>query len=249
MRRLRAIVRASLVLGVTAVCYSIFVLGRLSRLAGAGHGWRNGWFRRWARAVCRLIGIRTRGVGTPPQDALIVSNHVSYIDIILIASYVDAVFVAKAEVADWPFIGTVCKGIDTIFIDRQSKRDVVAVGEEMEKRLASGLGVVVFPEGTSSNGEAVLPFKPSLLEVAARDAVPVHYATVHYSVPDGEPPATDSVAWWGDMEFAPHVWDLMKLREVSAEVMFGDEPIVDRDRKQLAAKLQKAVEHQLAAMS
>ncbi len=245
MRRLRAVVRGSLLLGVTIFVYGSFVLGRISRLTGTRHGWRNGWFRWWARAVCRILGMKTRAIGTPPQDALIVSNHVTYLDIVLIASYVDAVFVAKSEIADWPLVGMVCKGIDTIFIDRQSKRDVVAVGEEMEKRLVSGLGVVVFPEGTSSAGDEVLPFKPSLLQVAARDRLPVHYATVRYAVPDNEPPVAESVAWWGDMEFVTHVWGMLQLGELSAEVVFGGEPIVDSDRKQLASRLQYAVAEQL----
>jgi 1-acyl-sn-glycerol-3-phosphate acyltransferase len=240
VRQLRAFVRAALLVCLTTFAYGSFFVGKVSRLTRPGHGWRNGWFRWWARSVCQVLGVRRATVGTPPRDALVVSNHISYLDIPLLASYVDAVFVAKADVADWPLVGTVCRGIDTIFINRNSKRDVIVVGEEMERRLASGLGVVVFPEGTSGTGEEVLPFRPSLLEVAARDEVPVHYAAIRYAVPDSERPVTESVAW-GDVPFLSHVWGLLQLAEIRAEVIFGDEPIVDHDRKALAAKLQAAV--------
>ena len=240
MRQLRAFVRAARLVCLTTFAYGFYFVGKVSRLTRPGHGWRNGWFRWWARSVCRTLGVRATTTGTPPQDALVVSNHISYLDIPLLASYIDAVFVAKADVADWPLVGTVCRGIDTIFIDRNAKRDVIAVGEEMERRLAAGLGVVVFPEGTSGTGEEVLPFRSSLLEVAARDEVPVHWAAIRYAVPDSEPPVTESVAW-GDMPFLPHVWGLLQIAEIRAEVIFGAKPIVDRDRKALAAKLQSAV--------
>jgi len=225
---------------MTLTYYACFVSGRVIRW-NRGNTWRNLWFRRWARGVCRIVGVRITVNGVPPQDALIVSNHISYIDIPVLASHVDAVFVAKAEILDWPIIGRVCKGIDTIFIDRNSKRDVVKVGEEMEARLAAGLGVVFFPEGTSSSGESVLPFKSSLLEVAARDRVPVHCATVRYSVPDNEPPATESVAWVGDAHFVRHAIGLLQLSEIRAEVVFGDGTVTESDRKILAAKLQERI--------
>jgi len=241
VRILRAIWRGTALACLTAYVYGSFLAGKVLRPRRRGNRWRNLWFRRWARGVCRIVGVKATITGTPPQDALIVSNHVSYLDIPLIASYVDAVFVAKAEIQDWPLIGRVCRGIDTIFIDRNSKRDVVKVGEEMEARLAIGLGVVFFPEGTSSTGESVLPFRPSLFEVAARDLVPVHHAAVRYSVPDGEPPATESVAWVGEAHFLRHAIGMLQLSEISAELVFGAEPVVDGDRKALAAKLQERV--------
>jgi 1-acyl-sn-glycerol-3-phosphate acyltransferase len=241
MKLLRAILRALALAALTGFVYGSFFVGKVLRPKRHGHRWRNMWFRRWARGVLRVLGVKATVIGVPPQDALIVSNHVSYLDIPLIASQVDAVFVAKAEILEWPLVGTVCRGIDTIFIRRESKRDVVTVGEEMEARLASGLGVVFFPEGTSSDGTGVLPFKPSLLEVASRDLVPVHYATVRYSVSDGDPPATESVAWVGETPFLGHVRGLLQLSEIRAEVTFGAEPIVDRDRKALAMRLHEHV--------
>lgn len=248
MTKLRAIRRLLLLSCLTLVCYVAFLTGKLVGLTRRGNAWRNGWFRRWARGVCVVLGIRTRAIGSPPRDVLIVSNHVSYIDIPVIASFVDAVFVAKSEVRDWPLIGAVCSGIDTIFINRESKRDVVKVGEEMEARLAAGFGVVFFPEGTSSSGEQVLPFKPSLLEVAARDLVPVHHATVRYRTPDDEPGGGRLIAWIDDDRFLPHVWRLVQLREICAEVIFGDEPTVHSNRKILAETLRQRVASLLTSL-
>jgi len=241
VRTFRAFGRGIALVGVTLFCYGSFLIGKILRPKRRGNRWRNLWFRRWAQGVCGIVGVKASVIGTPPQDALIVSNHVSYLDIPLLASYVDAVFVAKAEIREWPLMGWVCEGIDTIFIDRNSKRDVVKVGEEMEARLAIGLGVVFFPEGTSSSGEQVLPFKPSLFDVAARDRLPVHHATIRYTVPDGEPPATESVAWAGDAHILRHAIGMLQLTEIRAEIVFGAEAVVDGDRKALAAKLQERV--------
>jgi 1-acyl-sn-glycerol-3-phosphate acyltransferase len=246
---LRAFVRAPVVVAFTLAVYGTFLAGRLTRLAPRGHGWRNACFRVWASTLCRILGVRRSCEGTPPTGVLLVANHLSYLDIPVLASWTDAVFVARADVAGWPFVGTLCRGIDTIFVDRGSKRDVVAVGEAIEARLASGLGVVLFPEGASSPGDAVLPFRSSLLEVAARDGLPVHWAAMRYELPDGGGTVGERVAWWGDMEFLPHAWELMKLPRIDSHVSFGGEPVSHPDRKALAGALQGNVEDALHARS
>jgi len=246
---LRASMRALVVVACTLAAYGTFLAGRLTRLAPRGHGWRNACFRVWASTLCRILGVRRTSEGTPPGGVLLVANHVSYLDIPVLASWTDAVFVARADVAGWPLIGTVCRGIDTIFVDRGSKRDVVAVGEAIEVRLASGLGVVLFPEGASSPGDAVLPFRSSLLEVAARDGLPVHWAAMRYALPDGCGTVKERVAWWGDMQFLPHAWELMKLSRVDSHVTFGAEPVSHSDRKALADALQRNVEDAVRARS
>jgi 1-acyl-sn-glycerol-3-phosphate acyltransferase len=179
--------------------------------------------------------------GRPPDHALLVANHMSYVDIILIATQIDAVFVAKSEVASWPVIGHLCRAIDTIFVDRSVKRDVVRVGREIRARIDRGLGVAFFPEGTSSDGTLVLPFRSSLLEVAAREAIPVHWTAIRYRVAEGEVPAEQSVCWWGDMEFLPHLRRLLGVRSFEATIRFCDEPIASDDRKALAGELRSAI--------
>jgi 1-acyl-sn-glycerol-3-phosphate acyltransferase len=102
--------------------------------------------------------------------------------------------------------------------------------------------VVFFAEGTTSRGESILPFKPSLLEVAAQSGVPVHYATLAYRTPEGEPPASQAVCWWADAPFTPHALRLLALPRAEARLAFGPGPIVDADRKRLATRLREAME-------
>jgi 1-acyl-sn-glycerol-3-phosphate acyltransferase len=130
----------------------------------------------------------------------------------------------------------------TLLIDRAARRDLLRVGRAIEERLAAGEGVILFPEGTTGRGDALLPFKASLLEFAARSGLPVWYATVGYRTPPGAPPPAETVCWWGDDPFLPHLLRLMRVPRVEATLSFGPEPIADRDRKRLAARLRAAME-------
>ncbi len=110
--------------------------------------------------------------------------------------------------------------------------------------VAGGDGIIVFAEATSSPGNTVLPFRPALLEWAARTGYPVHHASVSYRTPAGSPPAHLSVCWWGDMTLGPHLLGLCRLPRIEATIRFGADPIVERDRKLLAERLQRAVAEQ-----
>ena len=181
-------------------------------------------------------------IGTAPEPPfLLVSNHLSYIDIAVLGSQVDTVFVSKREVRDWPVVGHMVKIMDTIFVDRSLRRDLPRVIAQLEAALAAGEGVVIFPEGTSSAGDSVSPFRPSLLEPAARRGLPVSTAALSYSTKSTEPPAHLAVCWWGDMTFSDHMFRMLALPGFSARLAFGDEPIRDGDRKQLARRLESQV--------
>jgi 1-acyl-sn-glycerol-3-phosphate acyltransferase len=213
-----------------------FVQGRSRRQL------RSRWQRRWASNCLRIMGFRLNIDGTPPEPPfLLVSNHVSYVDILLIGSQVDGTFLSKSEVGDWPVVGELLKTAGTLLITRQSKRQLPEVIEKIEGVLAEESGVVVFPEGTTFNGAEVHRFGASLLEPAARDEIPVAYATLTYRTPDGVIPATESVCWYGNMDFGPHVLRLLGLPYVEAQLEFGPERIVERERKMLARRLQEAV--------
>ena len=189
--------------------------------------------------------MRVEVSGEPPRAPFcLVSNHLSYVDIVLLGSRLGCVFVAKGEVSDWPVIGFLARAAGTIFVNRRSKRDALRVLEIIERRIGLGDGVVIFAEGTSSRGDTVLPLKPALLEWAARTGLPVGYASLSYRTPAGVPSADLAVCWWGDMTFGPHLLDLCRLPEFHATLTFGREPIRDRDRKQLAARLHRAVREQ-----
>ena len=155
---------------------------------------------------------------------------------------------AKAEVADWPLLGPLCRSVGTLFIDRASKRDIPRVMQSMEAVLEDGRGVIIFPEGTSTRGERVERFRPSLLDAAASSGRPVHYGSLSYRTPPRSVPAHLSVCWWGDMPFFRHLVGLLRLPTIHATLIFGEEPIRASDRKVLAERLQQAVQRQFQAV-
>lgn len=244
MRKLRVALRLTLLVVVTALLYLLKIAGAPLRLVSSSwhRTWRDWMFYVWARAVTRLIGMRVSVTGMAPERPFfLVTNHLGYIDIILLASFVRAVFVAKSEIAGWPVVGRLVASVDTIFIQRENKRNLLDVNAAIETALDAGEGIVLFPEGTSTNGAEVLALRPSLLAVPAGRNYPVCYAAITYTTPDGEPPAADSVCWWGDDAFVPHLLRLLELRHFVATLSFGAEPIVAQDRKRLAVALREGI--------
>jgi 1-acyl-sn-glycerol-3-phosphate acyltransferase len=180
--------------------------------------------------------------GAPPSPPFfLVSNHLSYVDIALLASRAEAVFVARGDLAGWPVFGLLSRSVGTVYLDREAKRDIPRAAAAMEGKLREGVGVVLFPEGTSSDGSGVLPFRPSLLDPAARLGIPVHWAVVDYRTAPEGPPARQAVCWFDDMEFLPHLLHLMRTSGFEARVVFGDTPVSGSDRKALAQDLHAAV--------
>ena len=206
---------------------------------------RTGAFRRWARVVCRLLGVRLEVLGAVPAAPFyLVSNHLSYLDIVVFAAIMPARFVAKREVRGWPVVGLLARAMATIFVDRTAHRDALRVQEDLAQAVRDGDGVIVFAEATSTPGREVLPFRPALLEWAARTVHPVHYASLAYRTGTGDPPAHLAVCWWGDMTFGRHLVDLCRLQQIEAQVRLGAETIADPDRKRLAERLYQAVSAQ-----
>ena len=230
MSALRAAWRLLLVVKLTALGYLVVQVGSLVTLALPRRRarWRHLCFRWASRSLLAVMGAQVEHHGTPPAPPFfLVTNHLSYIDILVLASRADAVFIAKSEVAGWPVIGSLCRSVGTLFVDRRANRDLPQVIAAIDRTLDGGQGVVLFPEGTSTPGEEVARFHPSLLEVAARAHYPVSYASLGYATPDGSDPAHLAVCWWGDMEFPGHLWNLLKLPRFHAKVSFGDERIQD----------------------
>lgn len=228
---------------VTMTIYGLFLAGRpIARLCSSKNRWRRVMFRGWGRWACRLMGMRRGAVGDVPEPPFIlVSNHCSYVDIALLASYLDCVFIAKAEIAGWPVVNRLCKGVGTIFINRGSRMDVARVNRLVAEAVKEELGVVIFPEGTTTAGDGLLPFKASLLEPAVRLELPVHFAALGYETPPGAAPASEAICWWDDTVFGKHLIEMLKLPYFHARVAFGSEPIRATDRKALAASLRDAV--------
>lgn len=204
--------------------------------------WRQVIFGAWTRSFVWISNLKIEVVGTPPKPPFfLVTNHLSYTDIGAIRAVVKGVFVAKAEVKDWFLAGRICRDMGTIFINRNNRRDIPRAGEEIIKRLDAGEGVIVFPEGTSTKGNTVLPFNSSFLEFAARAEIPVSYAAITYRTPTGELPASLAACWWEDISFFAHLWRLFTVKQYTAIIHFGDQPVINPDRKALAAELRNHV--------
>lgn len=247
-------------IAVTVVCSLTYVAaaagglfaGLWGRIAGrprASDQWRTAVFQMASRSLSRVMGMAVAVRGEPPAAPFVlVSNHLSYVDVILIGSQVRCVFISKAEVQDWPLIGRIVRSLGTLFIDRDVKRNLPQMVERMEDVLESGRGVVFFPEGTTGRGDQVAPFRPSLLEPAARSNRPVHYASLTYRTREKCPPADRAVCWWGDMKFGSHILQLLAMPGFDASLTFGTEPILEDDRKVLATRLHRAIEQQFEAV-
>lgn len=198
--------------------------------------------RAWARCLAHLLCMRVHRLGRPPEAPfLLVSNHLSYVDIVAYWTVLEAHFLSKAEVASWPLLGRLSRSVGTLFIDRARRSDVARVVAEIEQCLARGESVLFFPEATSSSGEDVLPFRAGVFEVAVRGGIPVHCAAVRYRAPEGFPPARESVCWWGDMAFAGHFWRLLGLPGFDCDIEFEDRAVAATDRKELARRAEDAV--------
>ncbi len=196
----------------------------------------------WARGVCVIIGLRLKTEGEIPKPPFIlVTNHLSYVDIVVIMAVVPSIFVAKSEVARWPLLGLMARVGSTVFVNRANKKDLMRVNGVMPQVLARGEGLCFFPEGTSSRGVDVMPFRSSLLEPAVTLAQPVSFASITYTTPDGSVPPDMSICWWGDMTFGAHFWELLQLPRMDGCIRFGAERLSGESRHELASRLHEAV--------
>ncbi len=252
MRYLRAIIRTFVFCAATACAYLVWLCAAafLVLTPRAALRWRNLCFRAWARTTAAITGMRLDVEGAPPRGAFfLVANHLGYMDIVALAACTDCVFIAKSEVARWPLLGFLARRTGTIFIDRTRRRHIPATLAQIERAFARGAGVVLFAEGTSTEGARVSPFKSSLLELAAQRRTPVHYASLSYRTPQAEASARARVCWWGDMTFPRHLFELFQLSAFEARVRFGARPIQAADRKELAQALWAAVSAQFVPVA
>ncbi|MGH7881116.1 MAG: lysophospholipid acyltransferase family protein [Candidatus Binataceae bacterium] len=212
------------------------------------------------RLLCRLLRIRIRVVGEPVRNraALLVSNHVSWVDIVVIGSILPVAFVAKREVASWPLVGITAKMQRTVFVDRARRHQAVHAVKQIVDRLAGGTSVVLFAEGTSSDGNRVLPFRSALvgaIEQAARQgggAIQIQPMSIGYTGQQGIPMGRQHrtlVAWYGDLDFMPHVREFIAHGAVDAVVSYGEPVAADAtaDRKAMTRRLEGAVRALMAA--
>jgi lyso-ornithine lipid O-acyltransferase len=240
------LVRISLYLGLTLALMGVqaLLLAVKSPLATALP-------RLYHRLCCRILGFRIVAEGVPSDrhPTLFVVNHASYTDITILGSLIKGSFVAKSEVAEWPLFGTLARLQRTVFVERRANRTAVQ-RSEIANRLAAGEDLVLFPEGTSSDGNRVLPFKSGLLgaaESAAGDTpIMVQPVSLAYVRLNGMPIGRiyrPFFAWYGDMEMAPHLWTLLGLGIVTVSVEFHPPMLASAfpSRKALAAYCQAVI--------
>jgi lyso-ornithine lipid O-acyltransferase len=198
------------------------------------------WFRRSCLGTLRVLAAEVQSRGPVPRAGFLVANHLSYLDILALGTVAPGVYVAKSEVRRWPVFGWFAILMGTVFVQRERRFDVDRIMAAMERKLGEGLLVILFPEGTSSDGHAVLPFKPSLLEPAARGVHPVSAAHIGYTLHDlGD--VGEDVCYWRDMSFGPHLWNLLGKRRLTVSIAFRAVEGPARDRKELARQLHAAV--------
>jgi len=214
------------------------------------------------RQVCKLVGIRLTVDGqiAESQGVLIVSNHVSWLDITVLSAVAPVSFVAKQEVSTWPFVKWLAKLQRSVFVDRERRSEVGTKANEILNRLEAGDHVVLFAEGTSSDGNTVVPFRTALFAAAkppggqpmgsnvSVQTLAITYTKV-YGLPLGRR-GRPQVAWYGDMDMASHAWKLLGLGPLDAHIRIGPPVPLDDfpDRKALARYAEEKVRNDVVEL-
>jgi 1-acyl-sn-glycerol-3-phosphate acyltransferase len=252
MAFLRALCIMTAFIVLTLVCIPAQMMAVKLKL-----GWRKSFPRAYHRIVCRMIGLHVEQIGTPAEGGvLMAANHTGWIDIPVLSALGRVSFVAKSEINQWPFFGTLARLQRTIFIRRGERAKAREDRDNIRRRLMDGDALVIFPEGTSSDGNRVLPFKSALLSAAElplgdvsedpprhAPVQPVSIALIRFH---GMPMGRENrpfFAWYGDMELVPHLWEAFRLGPIDVVVEFHTPITIDQagSRKQLAAAAEMAV--------
>jgi lyso-ornithine lipid O-acyltransferase len=238
---LRSVWRSGLFVGLlVAAVVDCWV--RRPKVGAEGAVWIHGWCRRIVRAMGFKYGVQ----GVVPRGGAVVSNHLSYLDILLYSSVQPFVMVAKTEVRGWPLLGWLTAQAGTVYVERGGgPKTYPAVNAAMAEAYRSGLPVLFFPEGTTTDGDGVLPFRRGLFHSVLNGGVALRTAALRYSLDshdvNGDATVGEDVCWWGDAGFTSHIFRLLGLHGLQAQIQFGEE-IADRtDRFVLSETAHAAV--------
>ncbi len=223
---LRILRRAVALVFALALCMARYWLLRLRGPLSMER--RARWLQGSAKGVLTSLGIHYTVEGEPATHGLVVSNHLSYLDILIISAAMPCFFVAKVEIGKWPFFGWTARMGGTIFLDRGSRSSAMSVAEQMVERLKLPIPVLLFPEGTSTDGSEVLPFHPRLIDPATSTGAQITAAAVRYELEGGM--EERELCWFGDVEFLPHMLKALDAPGFSAKLRFG-KPEVFTDRR------------------
>lgn len=189
------------------------------------------WVQQTARGILASLGIEYRLEGQPPTRGLVVCNHLSYIDILVLSAAMPCFFVAKIEIGGWPFFGKAARSGGTIFVDRSSLASAQSVAEQMTERLMLPIPipVLLFPEGTSTDGSEVIRFHSRLIDPATSLRVPITTVAIRYAIEDGT--EERELCWYGDETFVNHLWKVLGVAGFEADLRFGESRVyTDRRR-------------------
>lgn len=186
------------------------------------------WLQESAIRVLKSLDITWSVDGEPPACGLVVSNHLSYLDIPIISATMPCFFVAKMEVDRWPVFGKAARSGGTIFLDRSSMSSAMSVAEQITDRLNLPVPVLLFPEGTSTDGAEVLRFHSRLIDPATSIGAPITAAAIRYVIEDGT--EERELCWYGDESFATHLWKVLGVAGFSAHLYFGEPQIYPHRR-------------------
>lgn len=242
LRALGRMILLALVVLAGVVRYGWFVRWRGQGALSARLNWMQWMSRRFLRLLRCTVEVR----GKIPRGGLVVSNHLSYVDILVVGSVCPAIFVAKSEVRTWPVFGTLACMAGTVFVRRGDRRGVYGQLGSLAEALALGFPVVLFPEGTSSDGTCVLPFRSSLIEAAVVTGSAVTPVALAYEL--GNHDAGTDVCYWGDMTFLPHLFKLLSHKECRALLSFAGTQALSSSRKGEAVLLHRRVVVELDAI-
>jgi 1-acyl-sn-glycerol-3-phosphate acyltransferase len=210
---------------------------------------RRALVKRWSVRLLRILAVDAKIEGdlTAHQgNVLVVANHISWLDIFVLNSVHPVRFVAKSELAGWPVVGAMIRGAGTLFIQRETRRDTHRVNQTMAKVLSDGDVVAIFPEGTTTEGHDLLPFKSSLLQPIVEAQGHVQPVAIRYRGPEG---ALSLVpAYVGDTSFAASFWQVCGARALTVELIaLPALPARDAHRRELARRAEEAIRKALAA--
>ncbi len=249
-----ASVRFALVL-ILVVIFAALVLPLHGVATRFGWAWRDRLPQLFHRSLCRVLRVTTRVQGEmAPAPALLVANHVSWVDISLLGALTPLCFVAKDDVAGWPVFGALARAQQSVFVNRSKRMGARRVNDEIASRLIHGRRVVLFPEGTTGDGNRMMKFFTSHFEAprvafSQKDqdfAIRIQPVSIAYHIRHGlvmDRNSRSAIAWYGDTALLPHLWSLLKEGPVMAIVTFGPEFAVDStyDRKLIARQMAETI--------
>jgi 1-acyl-sn-glycerol-3-phosphate acyltransferase len=203
--------------------------------------------KRWSRRLLRILKVEARVHGELLEhgNVLVVANHISWLDIVVLNAHRPARFVAKSELASWPVVSRMIRGAGTLFIDRDRRHDTHRVIHQIARVLASGDVVVVFPEGTTTHGHDVLPFKSSLLQPIVEADGHVQPVAIRYTTPDGARSIAPSYV--GDTSFGESFWAVCRERALVVDLVTRPAlPAKVKHRRELAREAEASIRTALA---